>query len=108
LFQADGQKDGFHWLGMSHVTPGAGMHFGPVKKAIKGLLAFFAQSPPKWFQPFPFGFQNMTIRHNCSAHFPLPYHQGQLSGDFLPDFFTGSDYSSFDELSRKIHPGGRC
>jgi hypothetical protein len=56
VLQADGEKDGFHGPGMSHVNSGAGMHFGPVKEAIKRLLVFFAQSPPKWFPPFPFGF----------------------------------------------------
>jgi hypothetical protein len=36
------------------------MEFGPVKEAIKRSLVFFAESPPKWFPPFMFGFQNKT------------------------------------------------
>jgi hypothetical protein len=71
MFQAYGQKDGFHGRGTSHVNSGTGMEFRPVKKAIKRLLGLFAQSPPKWFPPFTFGFQNMTKRQNCAAHFPL-------------------------------------
>jgi hypothetical protein len=70
VFQADGQKNGFHGPGTSHVHSGTGMKFSPVKKTVKCLLVFFAQSTPKWFPPFPFGFQNMTERHNCPAHFP--------------------------------------
>jgi hypothetical protein len=38
-----------------------GMKFGPIKKPIKCVLVFFAQSPPKWFSPFTLGFQNMTL-----------------------------------------------
>jgi hypothetical protein len=49
VFQADGQKDGFHRPGPSNVNPGTGMKFGPVKEAIERFLVFFAQSPPKWF-----------------------------------------------------------
>jgi hypothetical protein len=53
---------------MSYVNCGMGMKFGPVEKAIEGLLVFFAQNPPKGFPPFPFGFQNMAEGQNCSAH----------------------------------------
>ena len=60
VFQADGQEDGFHWPGMGHADSGAGVHFGPVKEAIERLLVFFAQSPPKGFQSFPFGFHNSS------------------------------------------------
>ena len=48
LFQADGQEDGFHWAGIGHVDSGTGMHFGPVKEAVKRLLVFLAQAPPEW------------------------------------------------------------
>jgi hypothetical protein len=44
MFQADGQKDGSHWPGMSHVNAGTGMKFSPIKKAIKRLLVFFIQA----------------------------------------------------------------
>jgi hypothetical protein len=43
---------------MGHINSGTGMEFSPVEKAIKGLLVFFAQSPPKPFPPFTLGFQN--------------------------------------------------
>jgi hypothetical protein len=33
---------------MGDVDSGAGVHFGPVKEAVKRLLVFFAQSQPKW------------------------------------------------------------
>jgi hypothetical protein len=56
------------------------MHFGPVKKAVKGFLVPFAKSPPEWFQPFPFGFQDMAKRHNCPAHFPLLDSWGNYEG----------------------------
>ncbi len=59
MFQADGQEDGFHGPGIGHVDSGAGVHFGPVEKAVECLLVFFAQGPPKWFQPFPFSFNNV-------------------------------------------------
>jgi hypothetical protein len=72
VFQTDGQKDGFHWPGTSHVNSSMGMEFGPVEKAIEGLLVFFAQSPSKGFPPFPFGFQNMPEGDNCSAHISPP------------------------------------
>jgi hypothetical protein len=72
VFQTDGQKDGFHWPGMSYVNSGMGMKFGPVKEAIKRLLVFLAQSPPKWFPPVPFRFQDMAIRQKCAAQFFLP------------------------------------
>jgi len=36
--KADGQGDGFHRLGMSHVNFGPDMSFGPVKKPINGFL----------------------------------------------------------------------
>jgi hypothetical protein len=76
-FQADGQKDGFHGPGMRHVNPGACRQFSPGKEAVKCLLVFFAQSPPKWFPPFPFRFKNMTIGQNC---LPIsPSHQ--IAGD---------------------------
>jgi hypothetical protein len=57
---------------MSHINCGMGMEFGPVEKTIKGLPVFFAQSPPKGFPPFTFGFQNMAERYNCSAHVSPP------------------------------------
>ena len=41
-----GHADGFHRPGIGHINSGAGMHFGPVKEAVKCLLAFLAQSPP--------------------------------------------------------------
>ena len=28
VFQTDGQKNGFHWPGMSHVNSGTGVQFG--------------------------------------------------------------------------------
>ena len=56
LFQANGREDGFHGPGIGHVDPGAGVHFGPVEKAVESLLIFFAQGPPEWLQPFRFGF----------------------------------------------------
>ncbi len=34
VFQADGQKDGFHRPGMSHVNSGTGLKFGPAKVAL--------------------------------------------------------------------------
>jgi hypothetical protein len=42
VFQTNRQGDGFHWPGMSHVNSGTGVHFSPVKKAIKRPLVFFA------------------------------------------------------------------
>lgn len=56
LFQANGHENGFHWPGTSHVNPGSRMEFGSVEKAVKGLLVFLAQTLPKWFPPFTFGF----------------------------------------------------
>jgi len=49
LFQADGQKNGFHRSGIGHVDSGAVVHFGPVKEAVECLLVFLAKGPPKWF-----------------------------------------------------------
>ena len=47
------------------------MKFGPVKEAIKCLLVFLAQSRSKWPPPVLFGFQTMTVRQKCAAHFSL-------------------------------------
>jgi hypothetical protein len=69
------------------VNTGAGANFGPVKKAIKHLLVFFAQTLPKWFPPIAFGFQNMTIRQKCAAHFPSQGVWGQSSGWCPPNSF---------------------
>jgi hypothetical protein len=38
VFQADGQEDGFHRPGMSHVYSGTGMKLGPVKVALISLV----------------------------------------------------------------------
>jgi len=56
------------------------MHFGPVKEAIERFLVFFAQSPPKWFPPFPFGFHHMAKRHNRPAHCSLLGIYGAIIG----------------------------
>ncbi len=72
LFLADGQDDGFHRPGVGHVDPGAGVQLGSVKEAFKHLLVFLAQCPPERLRSFLFGFQDVAIRHNCSAHFHLP------------------------------------
>jgi hypothetical protein len=45
VFQADGNQDGVPWPGTGHVDSGAGVHFGPVKEAVEGLLVFFARGP---------------------------------------------------------------
>jgi hypothetical protein len=101
VFQTDGQEDGFHWPRMGHVNPGTGVHFGPVKKAIKCLLVFFAQGPPEWLQSFTLGFQNVAKRHKCPTHFPLPdiYEAIIMSRPQNPP--ENPEYSSYDEFSRR-------
>ena len=56
MFQADGQEDGVHRPGIGHVNPGAGMHFGPVKKAVKRLLSSLLKARRKGIWP-NFAFQ---------------------------------------------------
>ena len=58
MFQTDGEEDCFQWPGMRHINPGTGMHFGPVEKAIKRLLVFFAQTLAKPVPPSMFLFQD--------------------------------------------------
>jgi len=72
VFQEDGQEDGVHRPGTGHVNPGAGMHFGPVKKTVKRLLVFLAQSPPESPKLLPFPFHNLAKSQNRPSHFPLP------------------------------------
>jgi hypothetical protein len=44
VFQADGEENNFQWIWMRHINCRRGMKFGPVEKAIKGLLVFLAQT----------------------------------------------------------------
>ncbi len=58
----------FVWPGMAHVDCGRGMEFGPVEKAVKGLLVFLGQRTAKPSQSFTLFLQHKTKRHDCPAH----------------------------------------
>jgi hypothetical protein len=74
-----------------------GMKFGPVKEAIKHLLVFFAQSPPKWFQPFPFRFPDMTIRLTVQPIFPPKQLGGNHQGS--PPQVLWNNHGTYHKMS---------
>jgi hypothetical protein len=96
VFETDGQENGFQGQWMRHVDCGRGVEFGPVKKAVKRFLVFFAQTFAELFPPSPLRFQNMTERHNGSAHISSK----ELKG--IDPILKIAEYSSFDEMSRKF------
>jgi hypothetical protein len=102
VFQADGEENGFqrHW--MRHVDCGRCMEFGPVEKAVKSFLVFFAQTFAEFFPPSPLRFQNLTERHNGSAHI-----SSKEFKETDPILKTNgiAEYSSFDDMSRKFVSG---
>ena len=61
VFQAEGKENCFQWPGMGHVKGGREMEFGPVEKAIKGLLIFFAQ-PLSKLLPLPCSFSKTKLK----------------------------------------------
>jgi hypothetical protein len=70
VFQKHGRKDGFRRPGAGYADSGTSMEFGPVEEAIKRLLIFFAQGPPKGLPPLAFRFPDKTEGHNCSTYIP--------------------------------------
>ena len=74
MFQADGQEDGVHRPGMGHVNPGAGMHFGPVKEAVKRQIpVFITQVSLFSTAPVSLLLRPSYLYHSYPIHCPLSF-----------------------------------